>query len=54
MGVPWVQVEANRGLYETGSGPGDSVVDLDLAKKTGALVWQALAGFWDGYEGKIS
>jgi N-formylglutamate deformylase len=53
-GVPFVQVEVNRGLYETGSGPGDSVVDIDRAEKTRALIWQALAGFWDGYEEKIS
>ena len=54
MGVPFVQVEVNRGLYETGSGPGDSVVDKDRAKKTRDLIWQAFAAFWDGYEGKIS
>ncbi|NTV00248.1 MAG: N-formylglutamate amidohydrolase [Methanoregulaceae archaeon] len=50
MGVPFVQVEVNRGLYETGSGPGDSVVDIVRAEKTRALIWQALAAFWDGYE----
>jgi formiminoglutamase len=54
MGVPFVQVEVNRGLYETGSGPGDSVVNHDLAKETGGLIWQALAGFWDRNEGRIS
>jgi formiminoglutamase len=52
-GVPWVQVEVNRGLYETGSGPGDSVVDPDLVTKTGTLIRQALAGFWDEYERKL-
>jgi formiminoglutamase len=51
-GVPWVQVEVNRGLYETGSGPGDAVVDRDRAEEIGALVWRALAAFWD--EGKFS
>ena len=54
MGVPWIQVEVNRGLYETGSGPGDSVVDIDRATKIGTLIWQALAGFWDEYDGKLS
>jgi formiminoglutamase len=52
MGVPWVQVEVSRGLYETGSGPGNSVVDLECAERTGSLIWQALAGFWDSYEEK--
>jgi hypothetical protein len=46
-------VEVNRGLYETGSGPGDSVVDPDLVTRTGTIIRQALAGFWDEYEGML-
>jgi N-formylglutamate deformylase len=49
-GIPWIQIEVNRNLYESGSGPDDFSVDYDLVTATGNLVWNALAGFWDQFE----
>lgn len=48
-GIPWVQVEVNRSLYETGSGPADSRVDAGRASEVGTVVWEALARFWDDH-----
>jgi N-formylglutamate deformylase len=48
-GIPWIQVEVNRALYETGSGPGDAVVDSEQAKRVGRMVWNALSRCWDHY-----
>jgi N-formylglutamate deformylase len=55
-GIPWVQIEVNRSLYETGTGPDDACIDHDRAARTGVLIWDALAGFWDDYhdEGSIN
>jgi N-formylglutamate deformylase len=51
-GIPWIQVEVNRGLYETGSGPGDTVVDREQTARIGRSVWNALASCWDTYSGQ--
>jgi N-formylglutamate deformylase len=50
-GIPWVQIEVNRNMYETGTGPGDAFVDRNRAAGAGILIWNALAGFWDDYQG---
>jgi N-formylglutamate deformylase len=49
-GIPWVQIEVNRNLYETGTRPDDAVIDRDRAARTGTLIRDALAGFWDDYQ----
>ena len=47
-GIPWIQVEVSRALYETGSAdPATSSPDVDRARETGVLVWNALTRFWD-------
>ena len=47
-GIPWIQVEVSRGLYETGSAdPLTASPDADRAQETGILVWNALSRFWD-------
>ncbi len=48
-GIPWIQVEISRALYETGSDdPATALADADRARNTGNLVWNAISGFWDG------
>ncbi len=45
--VPWVQVEINRGFYET---PDREVDEARLAGLRGRI-FSAVAGFWDGVSG---
>lgn len=52
-GVPWIQIEVNRSLYEpersSGTGPCP-----DRDDPVGALrerIWRVLTGFWDGQDG---
>lgn len=50
-GVPWVQVEVSRALYEEPVGD-DPVLRRTDKAKVAALrenVWKALSGFWDGF-----
>jgi formiminoglutamase len=53
-GVPWVQIEINRSLYETGdlSSPGKAAPDLQRVAELRHRIWEALQGFWDGREGE--
>ena len=47
-GIPWIQVEVNRSLYEDGSGsPGTASVEQDGVVRTGKRIWQVLCAFWD-------
>ncbi|NYT21846.1 MAG: N-formylglutamate amidohydrolase [Methanomicrobiales archaeon] len=47
-GIPWIQIEVSRALYETGSDdPATAVADPGRARDAGALIWTALARFWD-------
>ncbi|NYT17332.1 MAG: N-formylglutamate amidohydrolase [Methanomicrobiales archaeon] len=47
-GIPWIQVEVSRALYETSSAdPVTASPDADLTRETGVLVWNALSRFWD-------
>jgi N-formylglutamate deformylase len=47
-GIPWIQVEVSRALYETGSAdPVTASPDAGRARETGILVWNALSRFWD-------
>ena len=51
-GVPWVQVEVNRSLYEEG-GPEDwkhGAPDPVRVRRLREKVWQALTLFWDRYQ----
>jgi formiminoglutamase len=50
-GIPWIQIELSRALYEIGSDdPATAVADSGQARDTGTLVWNALTRFWDGLE----
>ena len=48
-GVPWVQIELNRSLYETGdlSGPGKAVPDRQRVAELRGKCREALRMFWD-------
>jgi N-formylglutamate deformylase len=46
-GIPWIQVEVNRVLYETGSGPEDAAVDREQAERVGKQIWNAFTRCWD-------
>jgi N-formylglutamate deformylase len=49
-GIPWIQIEVNRSLYEDSSGTGPSP---DRDEAVGVLrerIWRVLAGFWDRYD----
>lgn len=46
-GVPWVQVELNRGLYEDE----DGAVDDGAAAELREHCWEAFAGFWEEVDG---
>ncbi len=41
-GVPWVQVEVNRSLYESPAG----VVDQEQVRDVRERCWRAMVGFW--------
>jgi N-formylglutamate amidohydrolase len=45
--VPWVQIEINRGLYETGGNPADEGRLIELRER----IFSAVAGFWDEVSG---
>ena len=48
MGIPWIQIEVNRRLYEDGSGsPGTASVEQEGIIRTGRRIWQVLCSFWD-------
>jgi formiminoglutamase len=49
-GVPWVQIELNRSLYERGdlTTPGKTVPDLRRVAELRDTCWEALRQFWDG------
>jgi len=50
-GIPWIQIEVNRNLYESGGGdPAFSVIDQENLNFTGECIWNALCSFWDGLE----
>ncbi|MCK9631383.1 MAG: N-formylglutamate amidohydrolase [Methanoregula sp.] len=54
-GVPWIQIEVNRALYEPepGSGAGQST-DCDGAVKIlRERIWRVLTGFWDSHDADI-
>jgi len=45
--IPWVQIEINRGLYETAEHPADEARLADLRER----IFSAVAGFWDEIPG---
>jgi len=47
--IPWVQIEANRKLYERETfGPNQpGYVDKSAVKELQGRIWDVLAGFWD-------
>jgi len=50
-GIPWIQVEVNRDLYERGEADSAlSVIDQEKLNFTGERIWNALCSFWDGLE----
>ena len=47
-GVPWVQVEINRSLYEPGEKTGNSAEDSDRnILRLREKIWMALTCFWE-------
>lgn len=47
-GIPWVQIEMNRNLYEEDTGAqGISMVREDCLFSTGKSIWSAICSFWD-------
>jgi formiminoglutamase len=47
-GIPWVQIEVNRSLYERGAEiPGISSIDQDDLLFTKQRIWSAICSFWD-------
>ena len=47
-GIPWVQIEVNRSLYEGSRGiPGRSSIDNDALRSTGKRIWSVICSFWD-------
>jgi formiminoglutamase len=50
-GIPWVQIEVNRCLYENGTEvPGTSLIGHDDLLFTGKRIWNAICSFWDHLE----
>jgi N-formylglutamate deformylase len=50
-GIPWVQIEVNRSLYEsTTELPGISSIAEDALQSTGKRIWGAICSFWDQLE----
>jgi formiminoglutamase len=50
-GIPWVQIEVNRSLYEvTTELPGISSIAQDALQRTGKRIWSAICSFWDQLE----
>jgi formiminoglutamase len=45
-GIPWIQIEINRALYEPGVDPARRPVYRDIGELQGKI-WQVLTGFWD-------
>jgi formiminoglutamase len=51
-GIPWVQIEVNRRLYESGTEiPGISSIGHDDLLSTGERIWSAIRSFWDHLDG---
>ena len=47
-GVPWIQIEINRKLYEPAlSAPGYGDDPNDTARRLKEKIWKVLTGFWD-------
>lgn len=53
-GIPWVQIELNRALYEGGGKSGHLTGGPDPARieELRRKVWNVLAGFWDSIDTK--
>ena len=50
-GIPWVQIEVNRNLYENGTEiPGISSIGHDDLLLTGKRIWSAICSTWDHLE----
>ncbi|MBP1927462.1 formiminoglutamase [Methanolinea mesophila] len=51
-GVPWIQLELNRSLYEVPSGthPGPAAVDGERVRNLHDTIWNVLSTFWDGLQ----
>jgi N-formylglutamate deformylase len=48
-GIPWIQLELNRSLYEgtPEMPPGHVTVDEERIRDLHRVVWEAITGFWD-------
>jgi N-formylglutamate deformylase len=49
-GIPWIQLELNRSLYEEAPGmhPGRVIVEEERIRDLHEIIWKVLTTFWDG------
>jgi len=52
-GIPWIQVEVNRSLYEPGSGAGHPQGCDGPVNALRERIWRVLTGFWDSHAGDM-
>jgi N-formylglutamate deformylase len=54
-GIPWIQLELNRSLYEETPGiyPGHVNVDEERIRDLHRVIWEVLTGFWDGLPARV-
>jgi len=55
-GVPWIQLEINRSLFEmSGSGPDTGILlDDECIRELQEKIWRSLTVFWDNSPGRSS
>jgi formiminoglutamase len=47
-GIPWIQIEINRSLYETAGAPAPAGLGIELhVKELRDRIWKVLTRFWD-------